>query len=93
MKKINENYRRSSLVLKTYKKYVIIFNINKRKEDAGMTREELSAELGVSENRILRHWREVCNSYERIGIKLIKRGKGENAEYGILKKDETVARF
>lgn len=79
--------------MKKYKKYVIIFNINKRKEDTGLTREELSAELGISENRILRHWREVCNSYERIGIKLIKVGKGENAEYGILKEDETVAKF
>ena len=79
--------------MKKYKKYVIIFNINKRKEDTGLTREELSAELGISENRILRHWRGVCNSYERIGIKLIKIGKGENAEYGILKEDETVAKF
>ena len=79
--------------MKKYKKYVIIFNINKRKEDTGLTREELSAELGISENRILRHWREVRNSYERIGIKWIKRGKGKNAEYGILKKDETIARF
>nr|DAR68015.1 MAG TPA: hypothetical protein [Caudoviricetes sp.] len=35
----------------------------------------------------------MCNSYERIGIRLIKIGKGEKAEYGILRKDETVARF
>lgn len=58
-----------------------------------MTIEELSKELNVSENRIMRHWHELCGSARRRGIILVKKGKGKSAQYGILKEDELEVKF
>lgn len=58
-----------------------------------MNIKQLQEELQVSENRILHHWKELCQSQERIGKILIKDGKGKSANYGILKKEDTVVRF
>lgn len=58
-----------------------------------MTVEELSKKINVSENRIVRHWPEVCKSAEKRGIVLVKRGKGKIAQYGILEDDELEVRF
>ena len=55
--------------------------------------EELSKELGVSTYYINHHWKRICASWDKRGIKLVKNGKGMSADYGIIENGATFARF
>ncbi len=54
---------------------------------------ELAEELGVSSYYILHHWKEIYNRNNKKGIKLVKSGKGSSANYGVIEKGESFARF
>lgn len=54
---------------------------------------EVARELGFSERYIVHHFPDVCRRLEKIGIKLVKCGKGASAEYGIIEGSAVVARF
>lgn len=48
-----------------------------------MTSAELAEELRIKETYLRSHWKRIVESNERIGIILVKMGRGANAAYGI----------
>ena len=58
-----------------------------------ITIEELSKEFGISTHYINHHWKQICASWAKRGIKLIKNGRGMSADYGIIENGAVSARF
>lgn len=58
-----------------------------------MNIEEFSKEIKVSERTILHHWNDLCGRWNKRGIRLVKRGKGAAADYGIIENGAVTARF
>ena len=54
---------------------------------------ELAAELGLKESYLKSHWALVCKRYEGYGIKLIKRGRGRVADFGIIEWNSNEIRW
>ena len=52
-------------------------------EDFLMTSEELGDVLRLKESYIRTHWPRIVRTYEKQDIKLYKRGRGQNADYGV----------
>lgn len=48
-----------------------------------MTSKELAKELGIKETYLINQWKKNVERYGKIGITLVKIGRGENAKYGI----------
>jgi hypothetical protein len=55
-----------------------------------MNKSELSQELKVSENEVVRHWLRLVEKMKRRGIRLVKRGTND---YGIIDSNKSAARF
>lgn len=58
-----------------------------------MSIDELAEELNLSPNYILKNWNAVVARYESQGTRLMRRGRGESASYGILKRDEVSVKW
>lgn len=58
-----------------------------------MTSLELANELGIKESYLRSHWRNIVASNERIGITLVKMGRGSEANYGIKSYGDKEIRF
>lgn len=58
-----------------------------------MTIEELAREMNVSTHYINHHWKQICASWAKRGIKLVKNGKGMSADYGVIENGAVSARF
>ena len=58
-----------------------------------MTIEELAREMNVSTHYINHHWKQICASWAKRGIKLVKNGKGISADYGVIENGAVSARF
>ena len=52
-------------------------------EDFLMTSEELGDVLQLKESYIRTHWPRIVRTYEKQDIKLYKRGRGQNEDYGV----------
>ena len=48
-----------------------------------MSRSELADVLGVKESYLQSHWQKALAAQQKQGIKIIKVGRGEKAQYGI----------
>lgn len=58
-----------------------------------MSSEELARELGIKESYLRSHWRSIVDSNSRIGITLVKLGRGAAANYGIKSYGDKEIRF
>ena len=48
-----------------------------------MTALELAEELGISETYLRNHWPRIVRNRAETGVILMKRGRGDSAQYGI----------
>jgi tRNA isopentenyl-2-thiomethyl-A-37 hydroxylase MiaE len=55
-----------------------------------MTKEQVAEEIGVSVNEIIHHFPRLQERLRKRGIRLIKRGSGKYASYGL--GDETMSK-
>lgn len=55
--------------------------------------EELAAEIGLSPSGIYKHWTEIVKRYEKYGITLVKKGRGDKVNYGIKNYGDSEVRF
>lgn len=58
-----------------------------------MTAAELADELKIKETYLHSHWRRIIENHQRIGITLVKVGRGVNASYGIKSYDDENIRW
>ena len=79
-------------MLKFVEIFVIII-IQKIKGVEYMTKAELMAEIGCTENAIDHHFPRLQEQMKKRGITLFKRGRGKKAEYGVMRKGDTMAKW
>lgn len=58
-----------------------------------MTGEELANELKIKESYLKTHWNKIVNNRAKIGIVLVKKGRGAETNYGIKNYDDIFIRW
>ena len=48
-----------------------------------MSSQELADYLQIKESYLRSHWRDIVKSNAKVGVELYKRGRGQQAEYGV----------